>query len=178
MNDPREPSDPVERKSRRRFFRRVAVGTLLAGVATAIGLRAFAQSGGYGGWHRAGFMCGPLDPTAMDAHLDRLLKHLYVEIGATDAQQQQLAPIVKGAARDLAPLRARMHEARRQAIELLSHESVDRSALESLRATHLSLADDASKRFTQALGDVADVLTPDQRKQLAERLSRRRGHRG
>jgi hypothetical protein len=38
----------------------------------------------------------------------------------------QLAPIVKSAARDLLPVRARMREARRQAVELLSRETVDR----------------------------------------------------
>jgi periplasmic protein CpxP/Spy len=181
MNDPgktREPASPVAQKSRRHFFRRIAVGTIIAGAATGIGLKTFAQGGGYAGWHRGGFMHGPLDPAAMDEHLDRLLKHLYVEIDATDAQQRELAPIVKGAARDLAPLRAKMHEGRRQAIELLSRERVDRAELDRLRADQLGLADEASKRFTQALADVADVLTLEQRKQLAERVRAWRGHRG
>ena len=73
---------------------------------------------------------------------------------------------------------AKMHDARRQAVELLSRESVDRAALETLRADQLRLADQASMRFTQALADVADVLTPEQRKQLAERIGRWHGHRG
>ena len=98
-----------------------------------------------------------------------MLKHLYVEIDATDAQKQQLAPIVKAAAQDLLPLRARFHDARRQAIELLAQPSIDRAALEMLRAEQFNLADQASKRFVQALADVADVLTPAQRKQVAER---------
>ena len=71
-----------------------------------------------------------------------------------------------------------MHDARRQAVALLSQESIDRAALETLRAGQLQLAEQASKRFTQALADVADVLTPDQRKQLAERIGRWHGHRG
>jgi periplasmic protein CpxP/Spy len=78
------------------------------------------------GWQRAGFMGAPLDPAKLDKHLDRMLKHLYVEIDATDAQRQQLAPIVKSAARDLLPVRARTREARRQAVELLSRETADR----------------------------------------------------
>ena len=107
-----------------------------------------------------------------------MLKHLYVEIDATDAQKQLLSPIVKGAARDLWPVRAKMHDARRQAVELLSHDTVDRAALEALRADQLKLAEQASRRFTQALADVADVLTPEQRKALAERIGRWHGHRG
>ncbi len=114
----------------------------------------------------------------LDAHLDRALKHLYVEINATDAQKQQLAPILKDAARDLLPLRAKMHDARRQAVELLSQENIDRAALETLRADQLRLAEMASQRFTQALADVVVVLTLDQRKQLAERITRWQGHRG
>src|SRR2546425_5684485 len=113
-------------------------------------------------------MGAPLDPATLDEHLDRMLKHLYVEIDATDAQKQQLAPIVKGAARELLPLRAKMHDARRQAVELLSGESIDRAALETLRADQLKLAEQASKRFVQALADVADALTPEQRKQRSE----------
>ena len=120
----------------------------------------------------------PLDPAKLDERLDRMLKHLYVEIDATEAQRQQLAPIVKSAARDLLPVRARIHEARRQAVELLSRESVDRAALEALRVDQFKLVEQASMRLTQALADVADILTPEQRKQLAERIGRWHGHRG
>ncbi|SRR5436190_6587735 len=173
-----QPSTSGEENPRRRFFRRAAIATVVAGLASGIGLKVFAQGGGHGGWYRGGFMGAPLDPATLDEHLDRMLKHLYVEIDATDAQKQQLAPIVKGAARELLPLRAKMHDARRQAVELLSGESIDRAALETLRADQLKLAEQASKRFVQALADVADALTPEQRKQLAERLGRWHGRRG
>jgi protein CpxP len=163
---------------RRRFLRRAAIATALAGLATVIGVKAIAHAGGPWRWHRAGFMGAPLDPARVDEHLDRMLKHLYVEIDATDAQRQQLAPIVKSAARDLLPVRAKMHEARRQAVELLSREHVDRAALEALRADQLRLVEQASMRLTQTLADVADILTPEQRKQLAERIGRWHGHRG
>ena len=90
----------------------------------------------------------------------------------------ELAPIVKGAAHDLLPLRTQFQDARRQAVDLLSRERVDRAALEALRADQLRLAEQASIRFTQALADVADVLTPAQRQQLAERIGRWHGRRG
>jgi Spy/CpxP family protein refolding chaperone len=107
-----------------------------------------------------------------------MLKHLYVEVDATDAQKQRLGPIVKAAARDLLPLRDRMRDARLQAVALLSQPSIDRAALEALRANQLQLAEQASKRLTQALADAADVLTPEQRKQLAERVTRWHGPHG
>jgi len=181
MSDTTQTSQPSTSGGgipRRRFFWRAATATVIAGLATGIGTRAFAHGSGFCGWQRGGFMGAALDPATLDAHLDRALKHLYVEIDATDAQKQQLAPIVKGAARDLLPLRAKMHDARRQAVELLSQQTIDRAALETLRADQLKLAEMASQRFSQALADVADVLTPDQRKQLAERITRWQGRRG
>jgi Spy/CpxP family protein refolding chaperone len=165
-------------KPRRRFFKRAAITTLIAGIAAGVGIKAFAHGGGYGGWHRGGFMAGPLDPAQVDEHLERMLKHLYVEIDATDEQKQRLAPIVKQAAKDLLPLREKMQGARKQAVELLTGDAIDRAAIEALRAEHLQLAEQASRRIAQALADTAEVLTPAQRKELAGRINGWHGHRG
>src|SRR5215471_18374854 len=169
-----QPSASREERPRRRFFRRAAI----AAVAAGIGARALAQGGGHWGGHRAGFMGDQLDPVKLDEHLDRMLKHLYVEVDATDAQRLQLAPIVKSAARDLLPVRTKIHEARRQAVQLLSQDPVDRAALEALRTEQLQLIEQASRRLTQALADLAEVLTPEQRQALAERIGRWHGHHG
>jgi len=166
-----------EQKPRRRFFKRAAIATLIGGVAAGIGFKAFGHGGGYGGWHRGGFMAGPLDAAAMDEHLDRMLKHLYVEIDATDEQKQRLAPIVKQAAKELLPLREKASDARKKAAELLTQDSVDRAAIETLRTEQLQLVEQASRRFTQALADVADVLTPAQRRQIAQHFQHQRGWR-
>ncbi|TMG94846.1 MAG: periplasmic heavy metal sensor [Betaproteobacteria bacterium] len=163
-------------EKRRRFFKRAAIATLIGGIAAGIGIKAFAQGGGCG-WHRGGFAAGPLDPAQVDEHVDRMLKHLYVEIDATEEQKQKLAPIVKQAAKDLLPLRERIREARGKALELLTQDSVDRTAIEALRAEHLQLAEQASRRIVQALGDAAEVLTPAQRKELAARVEKHRGWR-
>ena len=154
---------------RRKFFKRAAIATLIGGIAAGIGFKAYAQGGGCG-WLRCGYAAGPLDPAAVDQHLDRALKHLYVEIDATDEQKQRLEPIVKQAVKDLLPVREKAHAARKQAIELLAAERIDRGAIEALRAEHIQLAEQASRRLTQALADVAEVLTPAQRKQIAERM--------
>src|SRR5262245_65512987 len=92
------------------------------------------------------------DPAKLEEHLDRMLKHLYVEVDATDAQRLQLAPIVKSAARDLLPVRAKIHEARRQAVQLLSQDIVDRAAVEALRTARVKLIEQASRRLDQAYG--------------------------
>src|SRR5207244_1866872 len=140
----------LEQGPRRRFFKRAAIATLIGGIAAGIGFKAFGQGGGSCGWHRGGFMAGPLDPAQVDEHLDRMLKHLYVEIDATEEQKQKLAPIVKQAAKDLLPFRERIREARGKALELLTQDSVDRTAIEALRAEHLQLAEMVSEYLGEA----------------------------
>jgi Spy/CpxP family protein refolding chaperone len=159
---------------RRRFFRRAAIATLIGGIAAGIGITAFAHGGGLGGWRGGGMMSGAHDPAAMEAHVERMLKHLYVEIDATEEQKQKLAPIVKQAAQELLPLRERMHEARRRGLELLTQETIDRGAIEALRAEQVQLAEQASSRIVRSLADAAEVLTPAQRRQLAQRVERHR----
>jgi periplasmic protein CpxP/Spy len=148
-------------------FRRITLATLIGGAAAGLGFGAFAQ-----GRHRGGFS-GPLDPAELEQRLDRMLKHFYVEIDATDAQKQQLEPIVKQAAKELVPLRENLRAGRREAIELLSRDRVDPAALEALRARHIGLADEASRRLTRAIAEAAEVLTPAQRKELAAHFARR-----
>lgn len=158
----------LESNPRRRFVKLAAVSTAFAGLAGA-GFAAVAR--GRHGEH------GPIDPAKMEQHLDRMLQHMYVEIDATDAQKQKLEPLVKQAAKDLAPLREKVREARREGIKLLSADTIDRGALERARARQIGATDAASRRFTQALADAAEVLTPEQRRKLAARAARR-GHGG
>jgi Spy/CpxP family protein refolding chaperone len=151
-------------------FRRITLATLIGGIAVGIGFKAFAHG------RRLGH--GPIDPADLDKHLERMLKHFYVEIDATEAQKAQLEPIVKQVAKDLLPLREQLHAGKREAITLLSQDRVDPGALEALRAKHISLADQASRRLTQAIGEAAEVLTPEQRKGLAQHFARRHGRWG
>lgn len=154
-------------QSRRRFFKLAAASTAVAGLG-GFGLNALADG------RRQGR--GPIDPARAEEHLDRMLKHMYVEIDATDAQKQKIDPIAKQAAQDLRPLREKAREARLKSVGLLSAEKIDRGAIEKARSESIRAADATSKRFTQALTDIAEVLTPEQRKTLAARMQRR-GHR-
>jgi periplasmic protein CpxP/Spy len=98
-----------------------------------------------------------------------------VEIDATDAQQAKIGPLVKQAVTDLLPLHSQFQAAHAQAVQILTQPTVDRTALETAREAHLQLADQASKRIVQLLGDVGDVLTPAQRSALATHMERLHG---
>ena len=152
-------------------FRRITLAGLAGGVGALFGGQAFAQ-GPWGGHHH-----GRMDPARMEERIEKMVKHLAVEVDATPEQQQKLSAIAKSAAKDLAPLRGQAMETRKQAMELLSAPNVDRAAIEKLRVSKLQRADAASKRVTQAFADAAEVLTPEQRKKLAEHAGRMRGHR-
>src|ERR1700733_5102398 len=111
-------------------------------------------------------------PSAADVsnHVDHMLKHLYVEIDATDAQQAQITPLVKQAVNDLLPMHAQLQTTHAQAFQALTQNTVDRGALEAARVALLQSADQASKRLAQLLADVDEVLTPAQRTALAAHL--------
>jgi Spy/CpxP family protein refolding chaperone len=99
-----------------------------------------------------------------------MLKHLYVEIDATPAQQAQIGPLVQQAVTDLLPLRSQLKTGHTQFVTALTQPTIDRNAMETARESHLQLADQASKRIVQLLGDVGNVLTPAQRQALASHL--------
>lgn len=152
------------------IFSRMTFIAFVAGAALAGGIAAVAATGmGEDAFHH-GMMAGPRSAADVSAHVDHVLKHLYVEIDATDAQKAQITPMVKQAIDDLLPMHVQLQAAHAQAVQALTQNTVNRTALEASRVAHLQLADQASKRLTQLLGDVDEVLTPAQRTALAAHL--------
>jgi periplasmic protein CpxP/Spy len=173
MNTPTEPEAATP--AGRPLFGRLTVAVIVA-AATLIGsVAALASGTGRCGHHGMNGMHSAAD---VSTHVDHMLKHLYVEIDATDAQQAQITPLVKQAVSDLLPLHAQLQAAHAQAIQGLTAATVDRSALEASRVVHLQLADQASKRLVQLIADVGDVLTPEQRNAFAAHVKRMRAGMG
>jgi periplasmic protein CpxP/Spy len=155
---------------RRRIGRWLLLATLLVIAAATGGIASRAI-----GQHAYGpFMGGPLDPARVEDRADRMTRHVAIEIDASNEQQEKLRAIVKSAVRDLLPIRDKSLLARERAQTLLTGPTIDRAAIEQLRSEQMAFADAASKRFVQALADAADVLTPEQRRKLHERLTEMR----
>jgi periplasmic protein CpxP/Spy len=155
-------------------------GAIAGGLAT----NAFGQGMPWHGrpFMGGGFMGDRFDPAQVDRYVERAIKHLAVEADATADQQTKLVDIAKGAVSDLLPLREKLQANRARALDLFTAGTVDRAAIERLRGDQLALAETASKRIAQALGDAAEVLNPEQRRMLLDRISQfgawHRWHRG
>jgi Spy/CpxP family protein refolding chaperone len=108
----------------------------------------------------------------VDAHADRMIRHLAVEIDATAEQQDKLQSIVHAAVKDLLPVREKVEAAKTTARELLTQQTIDRAALEKLRADQIALHDAASRRLIQAIADAAETLTAEQRRKISNMAPR------
>ena len=109
-------------------------------------------------------------PAQAGDRADRMVRHMAIELDATDAQQDKLRAVVKAAVKDLIPLREKVQSARLKARELLMQPTIDRAEIEKFRTEQVALADTFTKRVSQAIGDAAEILTPDQRRKLNDRL--------
>jgi periplasmic protein CpxP/Spy len=179
------PAEGNRRRGRGRTVFFVALIALAAGLTGAFASSALSQHGfGFGppGWHGRGFM-GRMDPAQIEDRADRAVRHLAIEIDATNEQQERLRAVVKSAVKDLLPMRDQAQSARLRGRELLVKPDLDRAAIEAFRAEHMALADAFSRRIAQALGDVAEILTLEQRRKVADLIPPRPGfwrrwHRG
>lgn len=95
-------------------------------------------------------------------------------VNATPEQRAQIKQIMQAAK----PEMAAQHEAGRKLHEqsqaLLTQPNIDARAAETLRQQMLAQHDQASKRRLQLMLDMSRVLTPEQRKTLAERMNQQR----
>lgn len=158
--------------ARRSRLKGALIGLVL-GAAVAAGVPALAA--GFGGHHEhggpghherggpgGGFMGHP-------GHIERLLK----EVDATEQQRTQIRQITEAAAADLKGERENGRKRHQQMMALFAQPNVDAAAVESLRQQSIASADRSSRRMTQAMLDVARVLTPEQRAKLGQQMAER-----
>jgi Spy/CpxP family protein refolding chaperone len=122
----------------------------------------------FGGWDD--LLPNSVIEAFVDARADRMIRHLAVEIDATNEQQDKLKAIVHATVKDVLPTRDKMLAARATARELLTQPTIDRAALEKLRADQIATHEAVSKQIVQAVADAADALTPEQRRKIVDML--------
>jgi periplasmic protein CpxP/Spy len=166
-NSPSSPPAPP-RRSRTGLIVALLAVAVVAGLTGNMLTTALGQGMPWQPWRDGAFMFGPPTQAQIEDRIDRMTKHLAIELDATPDQQMKIASIAKAAVGDLLPLREKTQAARRQAVALLTAPTIDRSAIEKLRADQVAMADMASKRIVQAAADAAEVLSPDQRRKIAD----------
>jgi periplasmic protein CpxP/Spy len=154
----------------------VAVVVVFAGASSGQGHRTLTHVPGLSAaaalydesWRRGLF--NSMIETVLEAHADRMVRHLSIEIDATPEQQEKLRAIVTGAIMDLTPVREKMMAAHATVRDLLTQQTVDRMAIEKFRADLIETHDVVSKLLVQAVAGAAEVLTPEQRRRIGDML--------
>jgi len=152
-----------------RGLKRLVAGVTVA-LASSLALTAWAQPGP---GHHGGDMGGPGMFMGGPGHMGHMVDHMLSSVSATEAQRAQVKQIVQQAAADLKA----QHEAGRalheKALQIFTAPTVDAAAAESLRQQMLAQHDAASHRMLQAMLDISNVLTPEQRAKLGEQIKQR-----
>src|SRR5262249_24955325 len=99
-------------------------------------------------------------------------------VGASDAQKQQIKAIFDAAKPQEQSIHQQHAALRKQIEAALTAPTIDSAAIEKLRQQSVQLMDKGSAVFTPSMVAAAKVLTPDQRKQIAEKIQERREHHG
>lgn len=154
----------MERKSRKGLGLLLATfGALLAGalVYAHSGKAGHGGHGGHGG------------PDGMAEHFEAHVRQVLADVDATPEQRSRIDAILGAAEADLQAVHDD-HSAMFSGMhDLLTAPAVDRGRIEQLRARHIALLDAASQRCASAVADAAEVLTPEQRAQLGEKMRQR-----
>ncbi len=189
-NNQQNPKSDWLSRGNRRLVAFVAGVGIIAGSAFAV--QAFAQTktyshlklyasedvreGGGGalqtiGWrgHRRGGWAN-LSESEIEERITRVVRHAGIEIDATPEQEAQIIAILMPVALNMKSMRGEMQGTGFEFAELLTANTVDRAAIEELRAEKVAEAGEISKQWVNAITDVAMVLTAEQRQQVEDRL--------
>jgi protein CpxP len=137
----------------------LAVGALSISVASAHGFGGGRHGGGDG------------------AFMQERIDHLLVAAGASDAQKTQVKQVWERLRPQLKPLRKQHADIRHQIGEAMTGATIDTAKIEQLRRQSVETMDKLSTLMTQGLVASAQVLTPEQRKIVLQKIEEHKGRR-
>lgn len=129
------------------------------------------KRGGHGGFSN-------LSDSEIKSKITRFVRHAGIEIDATPEQEAQIVALLTPVALNMKSKRGEMRATGEELHALLSAPTIDRAAVEQLRAEKLAEADEISKEWVDTIVDVAMVLTAEQRQLVDERIEEFRSMRG
>ncbi len=110
--------------------------------------------------------------------MDRMMQRMLDRVHATPEQRERIRGFQKSGMESNRPLMEQMRGLMQQRMQLLAAPTIDLGALENLRSKQMTVADQMSKNMTQTQYEVALVLTPAQRQQMAHLMQERMQHQG
>ena len=177
-NTQAKPAAPAKKSRRKWYIGGGAAILALGGLAATTAVHADGGWGWRGHGHR-GFMMGrTMDPAEMGKRVDFGVDLILGRVQGTDEQKTKVAGIIKGVLGQAPDFRKGNQEAREQLIKILKADTYDKDAVEKLRADRIKAMDEASKKLTAALNEVAATLNAKQRQELVAFAEKRRGMMG
>ena len=132
------------------------------------------MGGGMAAIHGMRGMHGGMGPGMMfrgsPERIGRMVDVMLDGLGTSDAQRSQVKQIAIQAAADLKAQAMAGKGLHQRGMQIFTAPTVDAAAAEQLRQQILQQHDQMSRRMTQAMLAVANVLTPEQRARLGERV--------
>lgn len=131
---------------------------------------------GYGAMGGGPMGAGPMGAGAMGgggAMFGGMLPRMLERVNATPEQRTQITQILQANADEMRAQHEAGRALRDEALALFAQPTVDAKALESLRQKQLAQHDKASQRMTGVMLAISGVLTPDQRRQMADGIKQR-----
>lgn len=165
MNRPIPSAAGIAGRTSTSGLRRIAF-TAVTALALCAGLAGQAAAQPHGAGHRG--------PGHGHGQMMGMSERMLDRVNATPEQRTQIRQIMDAARADMQAQRQAQQGLRDQAMQLFAQPNVDARAAEALRQQMLAQHDQRSKRMMQAMVDASRVLTPEQRKQMAEAMKKRR----
>lgn len=166
------PQDDIRRCRHRGNRRHSGASRLLIGILAAVGIVSLAN---------IAFGASSCDQERSPTErATKVAIHMLDDVDASDEQRGQVKSIIEAHSATLNALRESGRKLHQETRRLLSAPTIDRNAIENLRQQQVASMDKRSREMTAMLADIAEVLTPEQRQQLADkmkdRFERHHGH--
>ncbi len=163
-NETTNETSPTPRKRRRGMF---------FGLFAVVALGLFAVSAAFAGPGFGGH-CGPhgamgAEPEAKAAFVSEKIAN---RADATAEQQASIEAVLVDLFTDMDALKAEKETFHAQVKDVLTAETIDAEELQALRAQGMDKVDDASTQAVDALAEIASILTPEQRADLADDMEK------
>jgi len=119
---------------------------------------------------------GEHDPQRAKEHMQYAAGWMLNRLDVEDEARDQIQARLDAAFDELAPLMEGHREGRITWLEAMLRDDIDRGALEAQRLDAMAVAGEASEIVVSAMADVAELLTPEQRAELLDRIRDHHGH--